>query len=652
MIVKKIKNAITAVGYCLLVIVAASCSDMLETESTRQNFDPDIDDKTDSLFYSFGIFEAMQQLADQYVLQGELRGDLLRTTQSTDTMLTQLATFTATTSNKYDSAYVYYRVINNCNYFIEHRNPELYTGAVNVSINEIVAVKAMRAWAYMQLARNYGKVPFFTEPLVKISQIDGNNFPEYDMAGIVAALANDLEQYSGTDAAIPPSTGYNAIGTASPNWNSTSKNISPQRCFIPLDVVLGDMYLEVGDYDKAAKHFVTYLTKIADQPNSPYMATRIFLDGEFDSRQEKSKVTSSVSWEDIFSQNAIYDLISYIPMAANSQSGTTTKLPYYFGADYYATADEQSGYTRRGCNNIGRTRRGNDPWWSYSLPLVTDVQLLPSKELITLSDSVEYYYYAEGGVSDYDSIRSVKAADMRIRNIIAYMDVNDVNVQWITKYDFANIVLYRTSTVLLHLAEAFNRLGMYDAAFAILKDGISDALVREPLTESSTNIVPYMSNESKALLKTTYPLLSEENTEKFPSRSVAGIHCHGAGKAASDLSVTSYIKDKSPYTLASVIEKKKKEYVDKGLGVVWTDCKQDTINAIEDILCDEFALELAFEGSRYYDLMRLARHKNGHSGTQYDGSPAAYGAEFGYKWLGKKLEGRGWSQATMYLPFK
>ena len=43
-------------------------------------------------------------------------------------------------------------------------------------------------------------------------------------------------------------------------------------------------------------------------------------------------------------------------------------------------------------------------------------------------------------------------------------------------------------------------------------------------------------------------------------------------------------------------------------------------------------------GNRYYDLLRLARHKNGHSGTQFDGSPAAYGANYGGRWLAEKLK--------------
>ena len=78
--------------------------------------------------------------------------------------------------------------------------------------------------------------------------------------------------------------------------------------------------------------------------------------------------------------------------------------------------------------------------------------------------------------------------------------------------------------------------------------------------------------------------------------------------------------------------------------------RQDTINAMEDLLCDEYALELAFEGSRFFDLCRLARHKNANS-------PAAYGAAFGGQWLAKKLEYKNPTvdlkqENNWYLPFK
>ena len=627
---------------------------MLETESSRQNFDPSIGEKSDSLFYAFGIFEAMQHLADQYVVQGELRGDLVKTTQYTDNNLRQLADFSATTANKYDSAYVYYRVINNCNYYIAHRNTELYTGAENVVVKEYACVKAIRAWAYMQLARNYGKVPFFTEPLTQISQIDDNNFPELDMDGIVAQLAPDLEQYTGL--AVPPVyNGANAAGNT--NW-SFAKTFTARLCFIPVDVVLGDMYLEVGDYHRAASHFVTYLTTVDTEPTSFYEAsfslkgmrggvTVITEDSPYYSLMTERQTLESEagtdgwktpgSWSSFFNQNATNDIISYIPMAASAQNGTTTAVPGFFGVDYYATATETTGL-KRSTNN--------------RLPLKSEIQLVPSDTLQALSDSTEYYYYVDYSSSaSYDSIQIAKVGDMRLRSVLDNQTTDDnQEMTWITKYDNANIILYRKSTVLLHLAEAFNRLGYYDLAFAILKDGISPALIQ---SADAADAVPYMSETSKTLLTTTYPLLA--NTDKFPAKTAIGIHCHGTSKAASDMAKTTYRPGKSPYNLprmGGIQIAKTEAFLNLAAGTLNT--KQDTINAIEDMLCDEYALEFAFEGNRYFDLLRLSNHKNGHaaSSSAFNGSPANYGGAYGTKWLQKKLEGRGWDESKRYLPFR
>lgn len=645
-------NTVMVISCCLLVIGVSSCSDMLEVESERQNFNPSIDAKTDSVFYAFGIFEAMQQLADQYVFQGEMRGDLLKTTKYTDNNLRQLANFSATVANKYDSAYVYYRVINNCNYYLKHRKTDLYTGATNVVLPEYAGIMAIRAWAYLQLGRNYKRVPFFTEPLTEISQIDENDFPELTLPEIVSHLAPELAAYSGYQL---PTYGVLNFSVGSPNWNSTQKMVFPANCFIPVDIVLGDMYLESGLYESAAKYFIIYLTRVAPSRTSRYLAPmspktsqsdRIGSDTEDDlpTANQVSKVSekiesNSVVWSDIFSFSSSEEIISYIPFAVNKQLGSVTAVPLAFGFNYYASSEE--------------TKKFDDK--SLIGPYVEEIQLLPSNELDLLSDSTEYYYYSIGGKTEYDSIRSCKGGDMRLRSIISQTSVGDSSFMWIDKYKQANVILYRTSTVWLHLAEAFNRLGMPDAAFAILKDGISKVILETPGPD-------YITEETKNHLKTTYPLLSDMYKDLFPYVSenltdwlTCGIHCHGAGKAASDIAISTYTPGKSPYQFARMTAKKLREIEMKfNLSIGATPTKQDTINAVEDLLCDEYALELAFEGNRYYDLMRLANHKNGHSGSdsQYDGSPAGYPANFGYVWLKSKLGNRGWDESKMYLPFK
>ena len=613
---------------------------MLETESTRWNIDPEIGEKTDSVFYAFGILQAMQQLADQYVFQGEMRGDLVKTTPYTDNNLRQLADFSATTANKYDSAYVYYRVINNCNYYIAHCDTALYRGSTNVVIDKYVAAKAIRAWAYLQLGRNYKQVPFFTEPLTKISQIDDNTFPELTLDGIVAQLASDLEQYSGY---LTPSLGYvgtNAFSVGSPTWESTAKLVAPRYCFIPVDVVLGDMYLETEQFDAAARHYINYLVTTPYDNKSMFvapMASKSLSTGRFGAADDdlpsrmliSAEINTSPAWSGIFARNQVNDLVTFIPMAVSRENGPTTQVPLTFGFNYYATSEENA--------RIGSLRE----------PYVEEIQLLPSDALNQLSDSTEYYFYTahSGQTNNYDSISIAKCGDMRLRSVIQQTMVDDSTKQWIDKYKYANIVLYRTSTVWLRLAEAFNRLGMPDAAFAILKDGISDALVSK--NNQDVYYAAYMTPETRSKLQTIYPLLSEANISKFPAASACGIHCHGAGKAASDYATTSYLTGTSPYQLHRMAGLKMQELAAQFPITIGT-TKQDTINAVEDLICDEMALELAFEGSRWYDLKRLARHKN---------SAGLYGSNFGGQWLARKLAFKNpvvslEDENNWYLPFK
>ena len=154
------KKVIYFIAAALMVVSFVSCSDMLDSKSDRYVYDPALDQKVDSMFYINGILKGVQQAIDQTVLTNELRGDLLSTSASASTDLRRLAAFDYADGNQYDSAYVYYRIINNCNYYVAHRDTTLATGSTQVAMKEYAEAKAIRAWAYMQLARTYGSVPF------------------------------------------------------------------------------------------------------------------------------------------------------------------------------------------------------------------------------------------------------------------------------------------------------------------------------------------------------------------------------------------------------------------------------------------------------------------------------------------------------------
>lgn len=648
------------------LFAATSCEDMLMTENDSMVIDPELGDKTDSVFYALGIAQAMQQVADQYFFIGEMRGDLVTTTTYTDNHLRQLADYSATTANRYDSAYVYYKVINNCNYYLAHRDTSLYIGSTNVAIDEYAAVEAWRAWAYLQLARTYGGneqgIPFYTEPLTAISQIREENFPKKTLTEIVAALAPSLEKFSGLQ---PPTLGNTNFNIGTTNWGS-NKNINLQRIFVPVDVILGEMYLEDGQWLKAAQYYAQYLfdNKLVAQDLGAgdrfYNAMNTI-----DLYPEDYEITYNMNrsgYNGIFNNSASpTDVLTYIPMAVSSQRGKTTDIPLAFGYNYYSTDA------------------------SNNCPRVEAVQIAPSATYYALTDSCDFYYYPENlnGTtleSNPDTVKACKLGDGRANfadaraggagvggaaggdvrnNAILNRDAVDTTKVYISKAMNANVYLFRTTTIYLHLAEALNRLGYPEIAFAILRNGISTYL--EELVPGYGDVTAphqYMTQEAIDLLTNEVPFFNAVNRSVFVPENTYGIHHHGGGTSnsaniESNMSVrgsqaTAVGSAKNLIYLPDTIIGAKILELEAKFGIQNNLTLQDSINAMEDLLCDEYAKEFAFEGVRFYDLQRIARHKN---------EAGLYGADFGSRWFADKLKDNNPTKNLLdpknwYLPFK
>ena len=145
-----------------------SCSDMLSTESELVEFEEDntLNQPTDSVYSVMGIIGKMQIIADRTVLLGELRSDLVSTTEAASADLKRLASFDLSEDNKYNAISDYYAVINNCNYYLAHIDTALQRRGRTIFKEEYAAVKAFRAWTYLQLVQAYGQVPLVTEPVM------------------------------------------------------------------------------------------------------------------------------------------------------------------------------------------------------------------------------------------------------------------------------------------------------------------------------------------------------------------------------------------------------------------------------------------------------------------------------------------------------
>lgn len=651
-----------------------SCSDMLETDNESMVSNPELNAKTDSMFYALGIAQAMQQVADQYFYIGELRGELVTVDEAnTDKNLKELANYSASLDNAYDSSYVFYKVINNCNYYLAHRDSTLKTGSTNVAIDEYIAVAAWRAWAYLQLARIYCgnadglTIPFYTEPLTSISQIEAKAADpacQKNLSQIVETLAPELEmllsRYPNTR--VPDfNEPIHPIGTT--NWGE-SKAIDMSKIFVPVQVILGDMYLETAQYQKAAEKYADYLCRYGVMPEERF-SFRMRDDITFpeDYSLDFNDMTDNYSFSFANNSNP-KDVVSYIPMAVSSLNGKTSTVPLAFGYDYYSINQ------------------------SSDCPRADNIQIQPSKAFYELTDSADYYYYPTSyngqsvNTSYPTNVKRYKAGDGRasITSLnsdpdyaILYRNPSDVTKTYVSKVKNANVYLYRTSTIYLHLAEALNAMEYTDAAFAILKNGIStylESLVRKPTLDSEGKIVlnddgtpriepyKYMSQKSVDMLGTTLPFLNAQYREIFNANDVYGIHAHGSctynrkenelAQSAKGSRATALGSQMNTHYLPDVIIGEKMKEIAGKYGVSVGSSRADSVAAMLDLLCDEYAKEFAFEGRRFYDLQRIARHFN---------EMGIWGGNFGSLWFVEKLSGnrpqkdlldpRNW-----YLPFK
>lgn len=144
---------------------------------------------------------------------------------------------------------------------------------------------------------------------------------------------------------------------------------------------------------------------------------------------------------------------------------------------------------------------------------------------------------------------------------------------YIVKYQTMNtntekcLVIYRNSLLYLRYAEAVNRLGCPQLAFTVIKKGLS-SLSTSPASIHN-EIIKYGNGS-------TPPFMSFSDAT-FTNN--VGIRQRGLGNTNTDTSV----------------------YVIPRLNT-----KIDTIEFVEDAIVEELALETAFEGNRFHDLVRVA----------------------------------------------
>ena len=546
-------------------VTLTSCDDFFDQESDDVLYaeKEHLNNAVDTIYSMTGILNKLQALADRTILLGEVRGDLVDLTNDASNDLRELASFSVSDDNIYNSPSDYYAVINNCNYFIAHADTALKSNRNEyIFMREYAAVKAIRAWTYLQLVLNYGQVPFVTEPLLSKEEAEtaetGN---KADIQTVCSYFINDL-------ASLPER--YN---TETPNYR-TIRGVESRMLFFPLSVVRGDLYLwrasvtgNKEDYRQAALNYYKYISERNGQ-NSAYPTTLSYVMWSPGNSTWTGMTISGMNTSEAFTETG--ELITMIAGDSIRAEGNYSELRNLF------VSREENNYK---------------------------VSIKPSQRMIDISESQANCCPSYDGNSVIYSplgLTNHQSGDLRLSEVWTEGFRNDrflgerIETQNLSKYDSRNVHIYRRMMVYLRMAEALNQAGYPHMAYQILSQGLSNRVIQE-------EVMPYYMTDDRSdslfLARFDFP------DSRYEVMTIADLLGNGAGMASHNMM--------GIHTRGSGFTPMNEYYVLPNDTIEDDLTKRAQLTAehqvfVDSLLLNENALEFAFEGTRYYDLMRFA----------------------------------------------
>ena len=559
-----------------LTIACFSCTDLLNPDSenilgTGQMYN-NIDDANAAIR---GIYGKLMDCATQYVVLNELRADLMDVTSNADLSLIEISQHkTVSADNKWASPDNFFSLINTCNdaatnLTAMHKENKINREQYNIRYSEAIAV---RSWAYLQLALHFadkekGGVPYFTKPIDDISDLSTESLagvPYLKLEVMVDTLLNTMLRIPD----LSKITDESLITTIS-TYNSG-------YMFIDKKYLLGELYLWNNNYYMAACSFKDIMERgTTEDINNPYDRYKIPFDASATLSTSSCRYNSGYSR---YYENDRFSVLNKWPYMFY-EIETTNYFDEWLWVLYFDQLTDPNPFIDLFAKDGG----------SYLLKpsqLAIDNWDKQEQKNSFIGDFRGYYFKPEGYTwvdnsgeeitsyqytslfglpGSYDMVDGAPVIMKYIYNYSSYnanFDLTNKSGRWF---------LWRAAGIQLHYCEAANRNGQHKIAWSLLNNGIG---TNYPGSDPNAADNDYTHRNQTEL---DYPY-------DFDARST------NASQLPPNL--------RQPWFRNTGIRNRVSL---KTLAV-----EGDSLTTIETQVLDESGLELAFEGERWGDLVRLS----------------------------------------------
>jgi len=506
-----------------------------------------------------GVYGKFMKLAKPYVLLNELRADLMSPSSNADLYLQQLNDHTVTANNPYIDPTPFYEVILNCNDVLNNFDVMLADKKLKVDeYNQRYSdVASIRTWVYLQLGIHFSEdaqgtigIPYTTDALTSVKDLkDESKYRYLPFPQLLAELIKTME-------ALPTKELYASTTTLI----TTVDQYRTEKFFINKKVLLGDLYLWNAAYDpssyrKAAVQYRQILSYYDDKGNENTQKNYYKLVGSIDVNTGNQLSVQYVRYRES-DINALYE--------SNTEGWRSM---FSRGKINY---DQQFDWEWVWVLPFSSSFAPKDPFIDLFSNVGGSYLVKPSQQAIDNWNSQVQFNLFPFDARGRFTYKTISGQPVIMKYLYYYMDGNSFIPTINTNGRTGEWWLYRAASVWQHFGEAANRDGFPKLGYAIVNQGIRSTYTPPNPPSNVTNI-------QQTFLDAPY---------NFDARSGDNPQFRAIWRDMAGLRGRAYLRSKDVTNPA------------------------DSVKQVEDMLIDEGALELAYEGQRWADLLRIAIRRN------------------------------------------